>query len=66
MFLIRKKDLPALMRTVDEDVDVAFDYQCNYETNNMDLRVLIDSKYVLKYNKEVTITSFEVAPMKIN
>lgn len=66
LFLIRKKDLPALMRTVDEDVDVAFDYQCNYETNNMDLRVLIDSKYVLKYNKEVTITSFEVAPMKIN
>lgn len=65
LFLIRKKDLPALIRTVEGDVDVAFDYQCNYETNNMDLRVLINSEYVIKYKKDVSITSFEVVPMNI-
>lgn len=66
LLLIPKKDLPALVRTVEGDVDVDFDYQCNYETDNMDLRVLIDSKYVIKYKKGVTMTSFEVIPMNIN
>ena len=65
LFLISKEDLPALIRTVEGNVDVAFDYQCNYETNKMDLRVLMDSKYVIRYKKEVTMTSFEVVPMNI-
>ena len=63
--LIPKKDLPALVRTAEGNVNVDFDYQCNYETYNMDLRVLIDSKYVIKYKKDVTMTSFEVIPMNI-
>ena len=67
LFLIRKKNLPALTRTSDEDVDVTFDDQSNYENNCMDLRMYIDSKYVIKYKKEnVNITSFEVVPMKMN
>lgn len=65
LFLIRKEDLPALIRTAEGDVDVDFDYQCDYEANKMDLRVLIDSKYVIKYKKEVTMTSFEVVPMNV-
>ena len=65
LLLISKKDLPALVRTVEGVVDVTLDYQCNYETNNMDLRVLIDSKYVIKYKKGVTMTSFDVIPVKI-
>ena len=66
LFLIRKENLPALTRTSDEDVDVTFDDQSNYENNCMDLRMYIDSKYVIKYKKNVNITSFEVVPMKIN
>lgn len=65
LLLIPKKDLPALVRTAEGNVNVDFDYQCNYETYNMDLRVLIDSKYVIKYKKDVTMTSFEVIPMNI-
>ena len=66
LFLIRKEDLPALIRTSDEDVDVTLDDQSNYENNCMDLRMYIDSKYVIKYRKNVYITSFEVLPMKMN
>lgn len=66
LFLIRKKDLPALIRTSDGDVDVTFEDQSNYENNCMDLRMYIDSKYVIRYSKNVNITSFEVVPMKMN
>ncbi|MBR4327247.1 MAG: hypothetical protein IKP73_17170 [Bacteroidales bacterium] len=66
LFLICKKDLPALIRTSNEDVDVTFDDQSTYENNCMDLRMYIDSKFVIKYKKNVNITSFEVVPMKIN
>lgn len=65
LFLVRKEDLPNLTRTTEEDVNVTLDDQSNYETNCMDLRVLIDSKYVIKYKKDVTMTSFEVIPMNI-
>ena len=64
LFLIRKKDLPALIRT--SDGDVTFEDQSNYENNCMDLRMYIDSKYVIRYSKNVNITSFEVVPMKMN
>ena len=64
LFLIRKEDLPALIRTSNEDVDVTLDDLSNYENNCMDLRMYIDSKYVIKYKKDVNITSFEVVPMK--
>ena len=66
LFLIRKEDLPALIRTSDGDVDVTFEDQSNYENNCMDLRMYIDSKYVIRYSKNVNITSFEVVPMKMN
>lgn len=66
LFLILKEDLPALIRTSDGDVDVTFEDQSNYEKNCMDLRMYIDSKYVIKYSKNVNITSFEVVPMKMN
>ena len=66
LFLIRKKDLPALIRTSDGNVDVTFEDQSNYENNCMDLRMYIDSKYVIRYSKNVNITSFEVVPMKMN
>ena len=66
LFLIRKEDLPALIRTSDGDVDVTFEDQSNYENNCMDLRMYIDSKYVIKYKKNVNITSFEVVPLKMN
>ena len=64
LFLIKKQDLPALLRTTDSDVEVTFDDRCNYESNCMDLRVNINSKFVIKYKKHVNITSFEVIPMK--
>ena len=66
MFLIRKEDLPVLSRTSDDVVDVTLDDLSDYENNCMDLRVYIDSKYKIKYKKDVNITSFEVIPMKIN
>jgi hypothetical protein len=66
LFLIRKEDLPALIRTSDGDVDITFEDQSNYENNCMDLRMYIDSKYVIKYKKNVNITSFEVVPIKMN
>ena len=66
LFLILKEDLPVLIRTSDGDVDVTFEDQSNYEKNCMDLRMYIDSKYVIKYSKNVNITSFEVVPMKMN
>lgn len=66
LFLIRKEDLPALIRTSDEDVDVTLDDLSNYENNCMDLRMYIDSKCVIKYRKDVNINSFEVIPMKMN
>ena len=66
LFLILKEDLPALIRTSDGDVDVTFEDQSNYENNCMDLRMYIDSKYVIKYSKNVNITSFEVLSMKMN
>lgn len=66
LFLIRKEDLPNLTRTSDGDVDVRLDDLSNYENNCMDLRVFIDSKYVVKYKREVKITSFEVIPMNVN
>lgn len=66
LFLIRKEDLPALIRTSDGEVDVTFDDLSNYENNCMDLRMYIDSKYVIKCRKNVNITSFEVLPMKMN
>lgn len=65
LFLVRKEDLPNLTRTTEDDVNVTLDDQSNYETNCMDLRVLIDSSYVIKYKKDVTMTSFEVIPMNI-
>lgn len=66
LFLVCKEDLPALIRTLDGDVDVSFDDQSNYENNCMDLRMYVDSKYVIKFKKNVKITSFEVIPMKMN
>lgn len=66
LFLIHKEDLPALIRISEGDVDVILDDQSNYENNCMDLRMYIDSKYVIKYKKDVNITSFEVVPMKMN
>lgn len=66
LFLILKEDLPALIRTSDGNVDVTFEDQSNYENNCMDLRMYIDSEYVIKYSKNVNITSFEVVPMKMN
>lgn len=66
LFLVRKEDLPALTRTSDGEIDVTFADQSNYENNCMDLRIYIDSKYVIKYKKDVKITSFEVVSMKIN
>ncbi len=66
LFLILKEDLPALIRTSDGNVDVTFEDQSNYENNCMDLRMYIDNKYVIKYKKNVNITSFEVLPMKMN
>jgi len=66
LFIIRKEDLPALIRTSDADVDVTIDDLSNYENNCMDLRVNIDSKYVIKYKRNVCITSLEVIPMRIN
>ena len=66
LFLIHKEDLPALIRTSEGDIDVTLDDQSNYENNCMDLRMYIDSKYVIKYKKDVNITSFEVVPMKMN
>ena len=66
LFLILKEDLPALIRTSDGNVDVTFEDQSNYENNCMDLRMYIDSKYVIRYSKNVNITSFEVVPMKMN
>ena len=66
LFLIRKEDLPALIRTSDGDVDVTLDDLSNYENNCMDLRMYIDSKYVIKCKKNVNITSFEILPMKMN
>ena len=66
LFLIRKEDLPALISTSDGDVDVTLDDLSNYENNCMDLRMYIDSKYVIKCKKNVNITSFEILPMKMN
>ena len=66
LFLILKEDLPALIRTSDGNVDATFEDQSNYENNCMDLRMYIDSKYVIRYSKNVNITSFEVVPMKMN
>ena len=66
LFLIHKEDLPALIRTSEGDIDVTLDDQSNYKNNCMDLRMYIDSKYVIKYKKDVNITSFEVVPMKMN
>lgn len=66
LILILKEDLPALIRTSDGNVDVTLDDLSNYENNCMDLRMYIDSKYVIKYRKDVSINSFEVLPMKIN
>lgn len=66
LILILKEDLPALIRTSDGNVDVTLDDLSNYENNCMDLRMYIDSKYIIKYRKDVNINSFEVLPMKIN
>ena len=63
LYLILKDDLPALIRTVDTDVDITLDDQSSYEKQCMDLRVDIDSKYVIKYRKNVKITAFELLPM---
>ena len=66
LYLILKDDLPALIRTVDTDVDVTLDDQSSYEKQCMDLRVDIDSKYVIKYRKNVKIAAFELLPMNMN
>lgn len=66
LYLILKDDLPALIRTVDTDVDITLDDQSSYEKQCMDLRMDIDSKYVIKYRKNVKITAFELLPMNMN
>lgn len=66
LYLILKDDLPALIRTVDTDLDITLDDQSNYEKQCMDLRMNIDSKYVIKYRNNVKITAFELLPMKMN
>ena len=66
LYLILKDDLPALIRTVDTDVDITLKDQSNYEKQCMDLRIDIDSKYVIKYRKNVKITAFELLPMNMN
>lgn len=63
LYLILKEDLPALIRTVDTDVDITLEDQSNYEKQCMDLRMDIDSKYVIKYKKNVKITAFKLLPM---
>ena len=65
LILIRKRDLPALVRTSEGDVSTTFDDLSSYASNCMDLRVSIDSKYAIKYKKNVCIKSFEVVPMMI-
>ncbi|MBE6237791.1 MAG: hypothetical protein E7116_06535 [Bacteroidales bacterium] len=66
LYLILKDDLPALIRAVDTDVDITLEDQSNYEKQCMDLRMDIDSKYVIKYRKNVNITAFELLPMNMN
>ena len=66
LYLILKDDLPALIRAVDTDVSITLEDQSNYEKQCMDLRMDIDSKYVIKYRKNVNITAFELLPMNMN